>query len=126
MTTGMLAKDLAKILEFPTTAQSVSPQATQATQAKVQQKQAPQKKAIHPKKVVIDGELAAMLKQVQSALAMAIGPIAGPVMKDTVKKWAKQAPPSTSSLPNLTKLLCAEINEKGLEQGFKTEIKKIF
>jgi hypothetical protein len=123
MTTGMLAKDIAKVI---TQSVSAPPVSRQSEKHPLQQKQVPRKKTTPPQKATIDAKLAAILKQVTGALAMAIGPIAATVMKDTIETWANQSPPSTSSLPELTKLLCAEINEPDLEQSFKAAIKKIF
>lgn len=76
-------------------------------------------------KIETDRVLAPVLEQIQEVLAMAIGPIAGPVMKDNVEIWTNQNAPSISTLPALTKLLCTEIDDKNLEQKFIAEVKKI-
>jgi predicted regulator of Ras-like GTPase activity (Roadblock/LC7/MglB family) len=116
MTTGMLAKDIAKVITQSVAAPPLSPQATQRP---LQQKASPQKEA------VIDDNLAAILEQVKGALAMAIGPIAGPVMKDNIEIWAKQKAPSFSNLSTLTDLLCKEINNDTLEKEFTAAVKTI-
>lgn len=72
----------------------------------------------------IDEKIAPVLEQIKEALAMAIGPIAGPVMKDNIEIWSKQNTPSLSSLPALAKLLCSEIDDKILEQKFMAEVNK--
>jgi hypothetical protein len=122
MTIGMLAKDIAEVLSLSVVSQTVSPE----PQQQKPQKSPAQAQATQQQKTETDGELTSILKQVKDALAMVIGPIAGPVLKDSVKIWAKQTPPTTSSLPDLAKLLCTEINEKGLEERFRKELKKIF
>lgn len=119
MTTGMLAKDIAEVLSQSSISRPVNPQ------AKLQKPVVAQAQVIQQQKTVIDGELTSILKQVKDTLAMVIGPIAGPVLKDTVKIWTKQSSPSTSSLPDLAKLLCTEINDKDLEERFRKELKKI-
>jgi len=72
----------------------------------------------------IDEKIAPVLEQIKEALAMTIGPIAGPVMKDNIEIWSKQNTPSLSSLPALAKLLCSEIDDKILEQKFMAEVNK--
>ena len=123
MTSGMLAPDIVTAMPLSTTAPSVNRQAVpkpvpqQAQTPKVHQKQ--------PEEAAIGAELAPILEQIKDALAMAIGPIAAPVMKDTIEDWAKESPPSLSSLPALALLLCGEINNDALEQEFMAEFKRI-
>ncbi len=123
MTTGMLAVDISTALANPMASSgsisqpAATPPPSQQPQAAVQQQEV--------KEAEIDADLAPVLEQVKDALAMAIGPIAAPVMKDTIEIWAKLAIPSIATLPELSKLLCAEINDDDLEQEFMTEIANI-
>jgi hypothetical protein len=119
MTAGMLAGDIANSLANPMATHTAAPQAIQ------QQRQAPQSQDSQPKEAEIDANLASILEQVKDALAMAIGPIAGPIMKDTIEIWAQQGNPSFSNLSNLVKLLCKEINDSALEEEFMKTIKSI-
>jgi len=116
MTTGMLAEDIAAAMANPMASQPVI-QATPGSTPQAQQEQ--------PEEAEIDAELAPVLEQIKDALAMAIGPIAAPVMKDTIEVWAKQGTPSLSTLSVLADLLCAEINDDDLEQEFMTEMDTI-
>ena len=77
------------------------------------------------KEAEVNEEITPVLEQIKGALAMAIGPIAAPVMKDTIEIWSRQNTPSLSSLPALASLLCSEINNKKLEQKFMAEVKKL-
>lgn len=120
MTIGMLAEDIAKALENPQAFQEADSQPSPATQ-RAQKPEAP----VQEKEAEIDGKLAPVLEQVRDALAMAIGPVAGSVMKDIIEVWAKQAPPSIATLPALAELLCAEIDDDELEKEFMTEMKNI-
>lgn len=119
MTTGMLADDIAKAMANPMARPAGSQNTSGATAQAPQTQQKPQEEA------EIGAELALVLEKVKEALAMAIGPIAAPVMKDTIEIWAKQGPPSIASLPALADLLCTEIGDDDLEEEFMDEIKKI-
>ena len=116
MTTGMLAGDIATAISNPITSSPVSQSTPVSTP------QAPQAQQAQPKEAEIDEKLAPVLEQVKDALAMAIGPIAAPVMKDTIEIWAKQGATSLSTLPALAALLCVEINDDDLEKEFMAEI----
>lgn len=121
MTTGMLADDLA-------TAMASGPGGSQppsATRATPTNPIAPPTQQEPEKEAEISAELAPVLEKVKDALAMAIGPIAAPVMKDTIEIWAKEGDPSLANLPSLAKLLCEEINDEELEEEFLTEISQI-
>ncbi|MBA3005095.1 MAG: hypothetical protein KKB91_07425 [Proteobacteria bacterium] len=74
----------------------------------------------------IDAALAPILEQIKNALAYAIGPIAGQVMKDIIEVWAQQGPTSKQQLPSLATLLCQEINDKELETEFMSQIRPLF
>lgn len=117
MTTGMLATDIETAMARTMRAHPDNHRAAGPETVETPAKQS--------ESAAIDEKLAPILEQVKDALAMAIGPIAGPVMKDSIEIWAKQGPPSTSSLPALAKLLCAEIADKELEKEFMAQISKI-
>ncbi|MBU1986271.1 MAG: hypothetical protein KJ846_03490 [Proteobacteria bacterium] len=74
----------------------------------------------------IDAALAPILEQIKDALAYAIGPIAGQVMKDIIEIWAQKGPTSKQQLPGLATLLCQEINDKELETEFMSQIRPLF
>jgi hypothetical protein len=123
MTTGMLADDLRK-------AMTASPGQARTKQSRPMAQQAgmptpPQTQQEPEKEAEISAELAPVLEQVKDALAMAIGPIAAPVMKDTIEVWAKEGDPTLANLPSLAKLLCDEINDDDLEEEFLSEISQI-
>ncbi len=115
MTAGMLATDIEIAIARGIIAQPISstpsrpPETIQANQVE---------------ETKINEEITPVLEQIKKALAMAIGPIAAPVMKDNIEIWSKQHRPSLSSLPALEKLLCSEINNKVLAQKFMAEVKK--
>ncbi len=78
------------------------------------------------KEAEIDSVLAPILEQIKDALAYAIGPIAGQVMKDIIELWAQQGPTSKQQLPALATLLCQEINDKELETEFMSQVRPLF
>jgi len=123
MTTGMLADDIAKALANPMA--SVTPSTHMATSTAAAQQQAAPTEPPLGKEADISAELAPVLEQIKDALAMAIGPIAAPVMKDNIEIWAQQGQTSLATLPALATLLCAEINDADLEDEFMTEFKRI-
>jgi hypothetical protein len=116
MTIGMLSKDIeAALLGAP---QSTQPPLTETAQAATQ---APPQTA----EAEIGADLAPVLEQIKDALAMAIGPIASPVMKDSIDIWAQQNEPSINNIPALAELLCKEIDDEDLEGEFMAELKTI-
>lgn len=117
MTTGMLAKDIEAALA------GAPPQATPPPQPQT----APpvQNNAQAPQEAEIGSELAPILEQIKDALALAIGPIAAPVMKDSIELWAQQNEPTMTNIPALAEILCTEINDENLEDEFMTELKTI-
>ena len=125
MTTGMLSQDISTALTNPMASQAVRPQVTTVAPATPQAQRVEPDEADEADEAEIDADLAPVLEQVKDALAMAIGPIAAPVMKDTIEIWARQGAPSLATLPALAELLCTEINDDELEQEFMTEIKSI-
>ncbi len=122
MTTGMLSKDIeAALLGAPQMTQ-IPPVQTAPPVQKAAQKQA---QTPQPVEAEIGAELAPVLEQIKDALAMAIGPIAAPVMKDSIDTWAQQNEPSIANIPALAELLCKEIDDDELENEFMTELKSI-
>ncbi len=116
MTTGMLSRDIES---------AIAKGITGAPVTAAPQEQAQAVPAAKPQEAEIDESLAPILEKVKDALALAIGPIAGPVMKDTIEIWAQQGTPSAATLPALAKLLCSEINDEDLEGEFMAELKTI-
>lgn len=123
MTMGMLIADIeaamAKGIVTPSAGQAPTPPQPAASPKSTPPPQAPVKEA------EIDAALAPVLEKIKDALAMAIGPIAGPVMKDTIELWAQQGTISQQNLPALATLLCQEINDDELEREFMQEFAKI-
>ncbi|MBU1138187.1 MAG: hypothetical protein KKD01_19255 [Proteobacteria bacterium] len=121
MTMGMLITDIeasmAKGIMTPAVTRQSAPPPPQPTPPAATQ--APVKEA------EIDATLAPILEQIKEALAMAIGPIAGPVMKDTIEIWAQQWATSRKNLPALAEMLCKEINDDELEKEFMEEFAKV-
>lgn len=111
MTTGMLAKDLVAALA------GAPPQVPQSMPNNAQ--------TPPPQEAEIGAELAPVLEQIKDALALAIGPIAAPVMKDSIELWSQQNEPSITNIPSLAVILCTEINDEDLEDEFMAELKKI-
>jgi len=116
MTTGMLASDIEIAMAQGIIAQPISSPLSRPTET-IQASQV--------EEAEINEEIAPVLETIKKALAMAIGPIAAPVMKDNIETWSRQNTPSLSSLPALAKLLCSEINDTHLEQTFMEEVKKL-
>jgi hypothetical protein len=119
MTTGMLAKDIeAALTGMPQATQQPRPQAAVPVQS-IEKPPPP------PQEAEIGAELAPVLEQIKDALALAIGPIAAPVMKDSIEIWAQQNEPSIVNIPVLAEILCSEINDEDLEGEFMDELKSI-
>jgi len=116
MTAGMLAGDIEIAMAQGIIAQPISSHTSRTTET-IQANQI--------EEAEVNEELTPVLEQIKRALAMAIGPIAAPVMKDNIETWSRQNTPSLSSLPALAKLLCSEINDTHLEQTFMAEVKKL-
>ena len=124
MTTGMLIKDIETSMSLGSTPVPRKPQQTATSNSPTPQ-QPSQKAPPAPKEAEISAELAPILEQVKEALALAIGPIAAPVMKDSIELWATQNEPSIANIPTLAKILCEEINDVDLEKFFMAELKNI-
>ena len=74
----------------------------------------------------IDTKLALILEDIKEALAYAIGPIAGQVMRDLIETWAQHGATCRQRLPALATLLCQEINDKELETAFMRQVRPLF
>ncbi len=120
MTMGMLVGDI----EASMAKGIIAPSAPQ-TPVTPQPAASPPPSQPPPKEAEIDANLAPILELIKDALAMAIGPIAGPVMKDTIELWAQQGATSKENLPTLAEFLCKEINDDELEEEFMAEYKKV-
>ncbi|MEN8199131.1 MAG: hypothetical protein ABFR63_03555 [Thermodesulfobacteriota bacterium] len=126
MTTGMLSKDIEASMARGAVGTPAASQAPPTPQPPRPETAPPPRQQAPPQaEAEIDAKLAPVLEQVKDAVALAIGPIAGPIMKDTVEIWARQGPPAKERLADLAKLLCEEINDEELEKEFMAEIKKI-
>lgn len=125
MTTGMLTKDIETSMSLGSVPASRKPKQTPPVTSNSAALQQASKEASAPKEAEIDAELAPILEQVKEALALAIGPIAAPVMKDSIEIWATQNEPSIANIPTLAKILCEEINDVDLEEDFMAELKNI-
>ena len=80
-------------------------------------------KTIDVNKIIHAGPMARIFQGFQDALAMAIGPIAETVMKESVEHWARAGDCSQERLPELVELLIREIDDVSLEAEFKLAIK---
>ncbi|WP_028580221.1 hypothetical protein [Desulfogranum japonicum] len=56
--------------------------------------------------------------QIEEALAVAIGPVAGIVTQDYIVKWQEQGPAEASRLKELIAMLCDEISDPALAEQF--------
>jgi hypothetical protein len=123
MTLGMLIGDIqAAINKGPGQAQPIPQPAVQAQAVAAPPPEPPKKQ----QEAEIDDALAPILEKLKDALAYAIGPIAGQVMKDIIETWAQQGPTSRQRLPALAALLCQEINDKELEKEFMSQARPVF
>jgi len=72
------------------------------------------------------GSLKPVLAKINEALADVIGPIAKPVLTDSLKKWSGQGPQTKERLPDLAMMICKEIDDEQLEANFMDNIKQFF
>lgn len=77
-------------------------------------------------KLQMDPALKPILAKIKSELAEDIGPIAGPVLDDCLKKWSNEGQQSIKRLPDLAWMICREIDDDRLERKFMEKIKKYF
>lgn len=124
MTIAMLIGDIQTAINRAPEQAQVIAQAPAQTQpvAPPPPEEAPKKQ----QEVEIDAKLAPILEDIKEALAYAIGPIAGQVMRDIIETWGQQGPTTKQRLPSLATLLCQEINDKELETDFMNQIRPLF
>lgn len=63
-------------------------------------------------------------KEIESALAGAIGPVAGMVMPDYINRWRRNGATDVSRLGELITLLVEEIGDERLAKEFKSQVKR--
>ena len=73
----------------------------------------------------IDTELRPHLKEIEEALATAIGPVAAMVMADYLNRWREKGPAEPARLTELISMLGGEIDDTLLSQAFKTHLKHL-
>lgn len=74
----------------------------------------------------VDAALKPQLTVIESALAGAIGPVAGMVMTDYLNRWCRSGPADVSRLGELITLLVEEIGDDALAKEFKSGVKHLF
>lgn len=72
-----------------------------------------------------DADMEPFYKEIEQALASAIGPVAGVVMEDYLVKWKKEGPVVPARLAELAQMLKEEIGDDGLARDFTEKIKTI-
>lgn len=70
----------------------------------------------------VPASLKPLLEEMESALAAAIGPVAGVVMADYIQKWSRSGPAEESRLGALVTMLAEEIGDAGLAKEFRSNI----
>lgn len=70
-----------------------------------------------------DSTVKSQLEEIESALAGAIGPVAGMVMPDYINRWRQNGSVDASRLGELITSLVEEIGDDGLIKEFKSQIK---
>ena len=70
-----------------------------------------------------DSSLNPQFEEIESALAEAIGPVAGMIMPDYINRWRQNGSADVSGLGKLITLLVEEIGDDGLAKEFKSKIK---
>ena len=72
-----------------------------------------------------DEEMLALYQEIETALAGAIGPVAGVVMQDYLEKWKNDGPVIQFRLTELTGMLEKEIGDSELVKDFSKKIQAI-
>lgn len=72
-----------------------------------------------------DENIQTYLDQIENALAMTIGPVAGLVIHDHINKWRQGGPAITIRLFELAEMLTEEIDDAALVEEFKSRVKEI-
>ncbi len=125
MTSGMMLADIETAMKNPSPQAKAPPKPAAPAATSKPKAQAPPPPQAQAKEAEIDEELAPVLEELRDALALAIGPIAPPVMRDTIEVWAQQVAPTIGNLPVLSQLLCQEIDDAELEKEFMDAFKRI-
>ena len=73
----------------------------------------------------VNREVQSHFEEIESALAAAIGPVAGMVMSDYVNKWKESGPSDASRLPELVNMLADEIGDAGLAEEFRGQVRHL-
>ena len=73
----------------------------------------------------VDTDIQTYLDQIEEALALTIGPIAGLVIHDYVNKWRQGGPAVSIRLFELVEMLTEEIDDLPLVAEFKSRVKGI-
>jgi len=132
MTTGMLNNELKQTVDQARRENASRPPRIPTIQTGVPERvvpapppppPVPSVKSIDVNKIIHAGPMAKIFQDFQDALAMAIGPIAETVMKESVESWAMTGDCSQERLPDLVELLIREIDDVSLEAEFKLAIK---
>lgn len=110
-TAGMLAEDMRDELEKPL----LPPSAEESGSAQ----------SLPMAGTEIGTDLRAHLKEIEEALATAIGPVAAMVMGDYLGKWRENGPASPERLAELINMVAAEIDDPGLTQEFKAHLQHL-
>ncbi len=74
---------------------------------------------------VDDAELEPLYREMEQALAAAIGPVAGVVMQDYIQKWKESGPAVPARISELAKMLVEEIGDEHLAREFTSHIHTI-
>lgn len=119
MSTSMLIPELKTAVQnaAPVVAEAPSAAARKPAQAPVAE--------VDPEKLLAEGPLAPVLKEMKIQLARAIGPIANLVMTDSLVSWCEQGSPVKARLKDLARILANEIGDRDLEAKFYNEIKHL-
>ncbi|BCO08463.1 hypothetical protein GF1_08390 [Desulfolithobacter dissulfuricans] len=72
-----------------------------------------------------DAELEPLFKEMEQALAAAIGPVAGVVMQDYIQRWKESGPAVPARISELAKMLVEEIGDEHLAREFTSHIHTI-
>lgn len=73
----------------------------------------------------IETELRPHLREIEEALATAIGPVAAMVMADYLNKWRERGPAEPARLTELISMVGGEIDDALLSQEFKAHLKHL-
>lgn len=66
-----------------------------------------------------------LLEEIECALAVAVGPLAGMVMEGCLDKWRQNGPSAPGRLPELVSMLLREIKDPKLAEDFKSRIQHL-